>query len=241
MAKRSKYKQMRDKAMQNIAMITSEPTIESVTELAINVNTDAFMETFNTDGSLSRLREILEFVQILTVTAKKIVQEAILAATKEIQIVETSESIKQASINQEFLQDISSDCKNILRYLTYALIGTDGLVLEQLSLKSLQSQYQSSQIQFLVAVVKQIQVLVEPLLKNSDIVAELNIYFASLITRIDSQDPIRVREKQSQCLAKLAEEWLAEDIEDPNEQEETWNYLRDALNNGTLSHRPIPA
>ena len=227
--------------MQNIAMITSEPTIESVAELAINVNTDAFMETFNTDGSLSRLREILEFVQILTVTAKKIVQEAILAATKEILIVETSESIKQASINQEFLQDISSDCKNILRYLTYALIGTDAFVLEQLSLKSLQSQYQSSQIQFLVAVVRQIQILVEPLLTNSDIVTELNIYFASLITRIDSQDPMRVREKQSQGLAKLAEEWLAEDIEDSNEQEETWNYLRDALNNGTLSHRPIPA
>lgn len=232
---------MKDKAMQNIAMITSEPTIESVTELAINVNTDAFMETFNTDGSLSRLREILEFVQILTVTAKKIVQEAILAAIKEILIVETSESIKQASINQEFLQDISSDCKNILRYLTYALIGTDALVLEQLSLKSLQSQYQSSQIQFLVAVVRQIQILVEPLLTNSDIVTELNIYFASLITRIDSQDPMRVREKQSQGLAKLAEEWLAEDIEDSNEQEETWNYLRDALNNGTLSHRPIPS
>jgi hypothetical protein len=196
------------------------------------------METFNTDGSLSRLREILEFVQILTVSAKKIVQEAILAATKEIQIVETSESIKQASINQEFLQDISSDCKNILRYLTYALIGTDGLVLEQLSLKSLQSQYQSSQIQFLVAVVKQIQVLVEPLLKNSDIAAELNIYFASLITRIDSQDPMRVREKQSQGLARLSEEWLAKD-ENEDEQTETWNYLQECLDPNSPLYSPV--
>jgi hypothetical protein len=161
-------------------------------------------------------------------------------ATQEIPIAETTESITQVSITQEFLQDISSDCKNILRYLTYALIGTDTLVLEQLSLKSLQSPYQSLQIQFLVTVVRQIQILVKPLLKNSDIVTELDSYFASIITRIDSQDPVRIREKQSQGLAKLAEEWLAEDTEDPNEQEETWNYLRDALNNGTLSHRPIP-
>jgi hypothetical protein len=78
------------------------------------------------------------------------------------------------------------------------------------------------------------------MLKDCDIVTELDEYFASIITRIDSQDPAKIREKQRQGLAKLAEEWLAEDLEDPNEQEETWNYLRDALNHGTLSHRPIP-
>ncbi|MBD2176240.1 hypothetical protein H6F42_04815 [Pseudanabaena sp. FACHB-1998] len=227
--------------MQNIAMITSEPTIASVTELAINVNTNSFMDTFNTDGSLLRLREILEFVQILTVTAKKIVQEAILAATQETTITGTREAINQESITLEFLTDISSDCKNILRYLTYALIGTDALVLEQLSLKSVQSPSQSLQIQFLITVVRQIQRLAVPLLKNPDIVTELDSYFANIISRIDDQDPLRIRNNQSQGLAKLAEEWLAEDIEDPNEQEETWNYLRNALNNGTLSHRPIPA
>lgn len=227
--------------MQNIAIITSAPTIESVTELAINVNNDLFMDTFNTDISLSRLREILEFVQILTVAAKKIVQEAILEATQEIPIAETSKSIDQASINrvsinQEFLQDISSDCKNILRYLTYALIGTDALVLEQLRLKSLQSQYQTFQIQFLVTVVRQIQILVEPLLTNSDIVTELNSYFANIITRIDSQDPLKIREKQRQSLARLSEEWLAGDAD---EQTKTWNYLRECLDPNSPSYSPV--
>jgi len=223
--------------MQNTAMIASDPIIASVIELAINVSTDSFMDVFNTDVSLARLREILEFVETLTVTAKKTVQDAILATIQTIPITQTSVSM----ITQEFLQNISNDCKNILHYLTYALIGTDALVLEQLSLKSLQSQSQSLQIQFLVTVVRQIQISVAPLLKNPDIATELNSYFANIITRIDSQDPEKVREKQSQGLAKLVEEWLEEDIEDTDEQEETWNYLRDALNNGTLSHRPIPA
>jgi hypothetical protein len=231
--------------MQNIATIAFDPTIKSksVTELAINVSSNSFMDRFNseTDVSLARLKEILEFVEMLTISARKVVQEAILMAIQEIAIAETSESIIQAAITQEFLTDISYDCKNILRYLTYALIGTDKVVLEHLSLKSLQRQYESLQIQFLVTVVKQIQILINPLLTDCDIVTELDEYFASIITRIDSQDPAKIREKQRQGLAKLAEEWLAEDLEDPNEQEETWNYLRDALNHGTLSHRPIPA
>ncbi|WP_162615662.1 hypothetical protein [Pseudanabaena sp. ABRG5-3] len=222
--------------MQNIAMITSEPTIASVTELAINVNTDLFIDIFNTDVSLARLREILELVQILTVTAKKIVQEALLTAIKEIPITETTESIAQAAITQEFLKDISSDCKNILRYLTYALIGTDALVLEQLSLKSLQRQYQSFQIQFLVSVVKQIQILINPLLKDSDIVTELNGYFESIITRIDSQDPTKIREKQRQGLVRLREEWLAED---EDEQTETWNYLQECLDPKSPLYSPV--
>jgi hypothetical protein len=231
--------------MQNIATIAFDPTIKSksVTELATNVSSNSFMDTFNneTDVSLARLKEILEFVQTLTITARKVVQEAILMAIQEIAIAETSESIIQAAITQEFLTDISYDCKNILRYLTYALIGTDKVVLEHLRLKSLQRQYESLQIQFLVTVVKQIQILINPMLKDCNIVTELDEYFASIITRIDSQDPAKIREKQRQGLAKLAQEWLAEDLEDPNEQEETWNYLRDALNHGTLSHRPIPA
>lgn len=228
--------------MQNIAMISVDPTIKSksVTELAINVSSNPFMDTFNseTDVSLARLKEILEFVQMLTISAKKVVQAAILMAIQEIAIAETSESIVQAAITQEFLTDVSNDCKNILRYLTYALIGTDKLVLEHLSLKSLQRQYESLQIQFLVTVVKQIQILIHPLLKDCDIATELDEYCASIITRIDSQDPAKIREKQRQGLAKLAEEWLTSDTD---EQTETWNYLRDALNNGTLSHRPIPA
>ena len=231
--------------MQNIAMIAFDPTIKSksVTELAINVSSNSFMDTFNneTDVSFARLKEILEFVEMLTISARKIVEESILLAIQEIAIADTTESIIQAAITQEFLTDVSYDCKNILRYLTYALIGTDKLVLEHLSLKSLQRQYESLQIQFLVTVVKQIQILIHPLFKDCDIVTELDEYFVSIITRIDSQDPAKIREKQRQGLAKLAEEWLAEDPEDPDEQEETWNYLRDALNNGTLSHRPIPA
>ena len=228
--------------MHNIAISTFDPTIKSksVTELAINVSSNSFMDTFNneTDVSFARLKEILEFVQTLTITAKKVVEEAILVAIQEIAIAETSESIIQAAITQEFLTDVSNDCKNILRYLTYALIGTDKLVLEHLILKSLQKQYESLQIQFLVTVVKQIQILINPLLKDREIVTELDEYFASIITRIDSQDPAKIREKQRQGLAKLAEEWLAGD---GDEQTETWNYLRDALNNETLSHRPIPA
>lgn len=157
-------------------------------------------------------------------------------AIQEIPIAETSESIIQAAITQEFLTDVSNDCKNILRYLTYALIGTDKVVLEHLRLKSLQRQYESLQIQFLVTVVKQIQILIHPLLKNCDIVTELDEYFASIITRIDSQDPAKIREKQRQGLAKLAEEWLADDTD---EQTETWNYLQECLNRDSPSYSPV--
>ena len=224
--------------MQNIAMISSDLTMESVTELAINISRNSFMDTFNseTDVSLARLKEILEFVQILTIAAKKIVQEAILVTTQEIAIAETNELIIQAAFTQEFLTDVSYDCKNILRYLTYALIGTDKLVLEHLSLKSLQRQYESLQIQFLVTVVKQIQILIHPLLKDCDIVTELDEYFVSIITRIDSQDPAKIREKQRQGLAKLAEEWLADDTD---EQTETWNYLQECLNRDSPSYSPV--
>ena len=226
--------------MQNIAMITFDPAIKSksVTELAINVSANSFMDTFNneTDGSLARLREILEFVQMLTINAKKVVQESILLAIQEIAIAETTESIIQSAITQEFLTDISNDCKNILRYLTYAIIGTDKLVLEHLSLKSLQRQYESLQIQFLVTVVKQIQILIYPLIKDCDIVTELDEYFASIITRIDGQDPAKIREKQRQGLAKLAEEWLAGDTD---EQTETWNYLQECLNPDSPSYSPV--
>ena len=226
--------------MQNIAMIAFDPTIKSksVTELAINVSSNSFMDTFNneTDVSFARLKEILEFVQTLTITAKKVVEEAILVAIQEIAIAETSESIIQAAITQEFLTDVSNDCKNILRYLTYALIGTDKLVLEHLILKSLQKQYESLQIQFLVTVVKQIQILIHPLLKDCDIVTELDEYFVSIITRIDSQDPAKIREKQRQGLAKLAEEWLADDTD---EQTETWNYLQECLNRDSPSYSPV--
>ena len=103
-------------------MITFDPTIKSksVTELAINVSSNSFVDTFNseTDVSLARLKEILEFVQMLTISAKKVVQAAILIAIQEIAIAETSESIIQVAIAQEFLTDVSYDCKNILRYLT---------------------------------------------------------------------------------------------------------------------------
>lgn len=218
--------------MQNILAISSDPTTASVTELAINVSTDSFMDAFNTDGDLARLREILEFVETLTVNAKRIAQEAILATIQTIPITQTSTSL----ITKEFLQSISIDCKNILHYLSYALIGTDALVLEQLSLKSLQNQYQSLQIQFLVTVVRQIQISIVPLLKDPDIVTELNSYFANIITRVDTQDPDKVREKQRQALAKLREEWLAED---GDEQTETWNYLQECLDPNSPLYSPV--
>lgn len=224
--------------MQNIAMISSALTMESVTELAMNVSRNSFGDTFDseTNVSFARLKEILEFVEMLTISARKIVEESILLAIQEIAIAETTESTIQASITQEFLTDISNDCKNILHYLTYALIGTDKLVLEHLSLKSLQRQYQSLQIQFLVSVVKQIQILIHPMLKDCNIVTELDEYFASIITRIDSQDPAKIREKQRQGLAKLAEEWLADDTD---EQTETWNYLQECLNRDSPSYSPV--
>jgi chitinase len=136
-------------------------------------------------------------------------------------------------------------CDTSVRYINYALILENKKILEKVQpdLKFLKDRYFSlgGTNNLLVAAFSQMQSFITPLINNLDIVAELDSYFEYVIFSLVNQGHDAILKKQHQGLAKLRQEWLAEDTEDPDEQEETWSYLRDALNNGTLSHRPIPA
>jgi hypothetical protein len=74
------------------------------------------------------------------------------------------------------------------------------------------------------------------LVNNSDITEDLDGYFKYMIARLDIQDRLALLNKQHQSLTKLKQEWLAGDAD---EQTETWNYLRDALNPDSPSYSPV--
>ena len=136
-------------------------------------------------------------------------------------------------------------CYISLLYIQYALFLKDKKPLEQVQaeLNLLKDMYFSlgGTNSLLVDSFRQMQAFITPLVNDLDIVAELDSYFEYVIFSLVNQGHDAILKKQHKGLARLRQEWLDEDPEDPNEQQETWNYLRDALNNGTLSHRPIPA
>ena len=122
--------------------------------------------------------------------------------------------------------------------IIYALMGTNELVLDKLNLHTLESKYLvlGIPIQFVTKVVRQMQILIAPLINNSDIAEILDGYFEDVITKLDNQDRSTLLKKQHQGLARLRQKWLAEDAD---EQTKTWNYLRDALNPDSLSYSPV--
>jgi hypothetical protein len=202
--------------------------------------------------SLNRLKDFFDkkelrinSLKVLAENQDNIINHALLelvnGKTVIIQQVNLNQVIPISFKSQIFLRYI---CDISLCYINRALMLEDKTFLDQVQpdLNFLKDRYFSlgGTNSLISAAFRQMQAVIPPLINNFDIVAELDSYFEYLIFSLDNQHEA-ILKNQSQGLAKLAEEWLAEDIEDPNEQEETWNYLRDALNNGTLSHRPIPA
>ena len=202
--------------------------------------------------SLNRLKDFLKqgalrinALEVLAENQNNIIDHAVLELVKSnptmIQQVDLNKAIPISFKSEIFLRYI---CDMSLRYINCALMLEDKILLEQVQpdLNFLKDKYFSlgGTSNLIVAAFRQMQAFIPPLINNLDIVAELDSYFEYLIFSLDNQDEA-ILKRQYQGLARLTEEWLAEDIEEPDEQEETWNYLRDALNNGTLSHRPIPA
>ncbi|MFM7886619.1 MAG: hypothetical protein ACKPCM_08015, partial [Pseudanabaena sp.] len=91
-------------------------------------------------------------------------------------------------------------------------------------------------IRFISKVARKMHTLSNSLVNNPDVTEDLDGYFKYMIDRLDIQDRLVVLNKQHQSLTKLRQEWLAGDAD---EQTETWNYLREALNPDSPSYSPV--
>ena len=208
-----------------------------------NISQIALDKTANEDLDLLKLlaarsSEILNVAQVITTNTNTIVKDAIEASIQDTSLSEEAYLKKQLLDSELWLADISRDCENILRCITYALIGRNELVLDKLNLHTLESKYLALgiPIQFVTKVVRQMKALIAPLINNSDIAEILDGYFEDVITKLDNQDRSTLLEKQHQGLARLRQEWLAGDAD---EQTENWNCLRDALNPDSPSYSPV--
>ncbi len=209
-----------------------------------NISQIALDKTANEDlalvvlGLLARGSEILNVAQVITTNTNSIVKDSIEVSIQEISLSDEAYLKKNLLGSELWLTDISRDCENILRCITYALIGRNELVLDKLNLHTLESKYLALgiPIQFVTKVVRQMKALIAPLINNSDIAEILDGYFEDVITKLDNQDRSTLLEKQHQGLARLRQEWLTGDAD---EQTETWNYLRDALNPDSPSYSPV--
>ena len=184
-------------------------------------------------------------LKVLAENQNDIIDHAVLALVSDestiIQQLDLNKAISISFRSEIFLRYI---CDISLRYISCALMLEDKTLLDQVQpdLSFLKDRYFSlgGTDSLIIVAFRQMQAIIPPLINNFDIVDELNSYFDYLIFNLDNRHEV-ILKKQAQSLAKIAEEWLEEDMEEPHEQEETWNCLRDALNSGTLSHRPIPA
>jgi hypothetical protein len=180
--------------------------------------------------------EILSISQILITNTNNIVKDFLEATIQDISLSDEETDLKKLLVSPElWMPEVSRDCNEVLRYITYALIGTNELVLDDLNLED---KYLALgiPIRFISKVVRKMHTLSTSLVNNSDISEDLDGYFKYMIARLDIQDHLALLNKQHQSLTKLKQEWLAGDAD---EQTETWNYLRDALNPDSPSYSPV--
>ncbi len=189
-----------------------------------------------TSDYLERLNHINEFfgqgslrlnaVQILTTNHNDVIDQAIFTLASN-----------NFSDHEQLIHNI---CDISLRCITHALFTEDKTLLDQVQsdLSFLKNRYLSlgGTSSFIVAALRQMNTFITPLINNPEFNAELNSYFEYVITRLDNQDHAKILEKQHQGLARLRDEWL---LRDEDEQTETWNYLRDALNPDSPSYSPV--
>jgi len=187
----------------------------------------------NSSLALNRLKEFFEqrflrlnAVNILKANHNDVIDQALLTLASN-----------NFSDHERLIHNI---CDVSLLYITYALVTGDDAFLDQVQsdLSFLKDRYFSlgGTNGFIVAALRQINTFITPLINNPELNAELDSYFEYVITRLDNQDHATILEKQRQGLARLREEWLSGD---EDEQTETWNYLRDALNPDSPSYSPV--
>ncbi len=203
-----------------------------------NISQIVIKSTTNEDTKrlVDRAIEILNISQILITNTNSIVKDALEAAIQDIYLSDEETDLKKLLIVPElWMTEVSRDCKEILRYITYALIAKDELVLNDLNLEN---KYLALgvPIRFISKVARKMHTLSTSLVNNSDITEDLDGYFKYMIARLDIQDRLALLNKQHQSLTKLKQEWLEGDAD---EQTETWNYLRDALNPDSPSYSPV--
>ena len=174
--------------------------------------------------SLNRLKDFLEqwtlrinALKVLAENQNNIMDHAVLELVKckptITQQVDLNKAIPISFESEIFLHCI---CDISLRYINCALMLEDKTLLDQIQpdLNFLKDRYFSlgGTNSLITAAFRQMQAVIPPLINNFDIVAELDSYFEYLIFSLDNQHEA-ILKKQSQVLAKLAEEWLAEYIE----------------------------
>jgi len=203
-----------------------------------NISQIVIKSTTNEDTNrlVDRAIEILNISQILITNTNSIVKDALEAAIQDISLSDEETDLKKLLIVPElWMPEVSRDCKEILRYITYALIAKDELVLNDLNLEN-KYLVLGVPIRFISKVARKMHTLSTSLVNNSDISEDLDGYFKYMIARLDTQDRLALLNKQHQSLTKLKQEWLAGDAD---EQTETWNYLREALNPDSPSYSPV--
>lgn len=187
----------------------------------------------NSSLALNRLKEFTEqcylrlnAVNILTANNNDVIDQALLTLTSN-----------NFSDDERLIHNICDVC---LRCITHALFTRDKALLDQVQsdLSFLKDRYLAlgGTNSFIVAALRQMNIFITPLINNSEFNTEIDSYFEYLITRLDNQDHATILEKQRQGLARLGVEWLSGD---EDEQTETWNYLRDALNPDSPSYSPV--
>lgn len=214
--------------------------MSNISQIAIESTTNEEVKRLeNIKRLVVRGNETLNILQTLTTNTNSIVKDSLEAAIQDISLSDEETDLKKLLITPEFwIAEVSRDCQEILRYITYALLGSDELVLDGLNLYNLEDKYLALgiPIRFISKVVIKMHTLSTSLVNNSDISEDLDGYFKYMIARLDIQDRLALLNKQHQSLTKLKQEWLAGDAD---EQTETWNYLRDALNPDSPSYSPV--
>lgn len=214
--------------------------MSNISQIAIESTTNEEVKRLeNIKRLVVRGNETLNILQTLTTNTNSIVKDSLEAAIQDISLSDEETDLKKLLITPEFwIPELSRDCQEILRYITYALLGSDELVLDGLNLYNLEDKYLALgiPIRFISKVVIKMHTLSTSLVNNSDISEDLDGYFKYMIARLDIQDRLALLNKQHQSLTKLKQEWLAGDAD---EQTETWNYLRDALNPDSPSYSPV--
>ncbi len=213
--------------------------MSNISQIVIKSNTNEEIKRLEDIKKLvDRGSEILNILHILTTNTNSIVKDTLDASIQDISLSDDETDLKKLLVVPElWIPQVSRDCKEILRYITYALI-TDELVLDDLNLYNLEDKYIPLEvpIRFISKVVRKMHTFSTSLLNNSDITEDLDGYFKYVIARLDIQDRLALLNKQHQSLTKLKQEWLAGDAD---EQTETWNYLRETLNPDSPYYSPV--
>ncbi|MFM7887807.1 MAG: hypothetical protein ACKPCM_14200, partial [Pseudanabaena sp.] len=104
-----------------------------------NISQIVIKSTTNEDTKrlVDRAIEILNISQMLITNTNSIVKDSLEAAIQDISLSDKETDLKKLLIVPAlWMPEVSRDCKEILRYITYALIAKDELVLNDLNLEN---------------------------------------------------------------------------------------------------------